>query len=41
MKTLEDVLEEIAPEPDPEFVADMERRMQEADRRARRTRLPG
>jgi len=27
MKTLEEVLEEIRPEPDPEFVADMERRM--------------
>ncbi len=27
MKTLEDVLEEIRPTPDPEFVADMERRM--------------
>jgi hypothetical protein len=29
MKTLEDVLEEIAPKPDPDFVADMERRMQQ------------
>src|SRR5688500_5841405 len=29
MKTLEDVLEEITPQPDPEFVADMERRMQQ------------
>jgi hypothetical protein len=28
MKTLEDVLEEIVPTPDPDFVADMERRMQ-------------
>ena len=28
MKTLEDVLEEITPQPDPEFAADMERRMQ-------------
>ena len=28
MKTLEDVLEEIRPTPDPDFVADMERRMQ-------------
>ena len=28
MKTLEDVLEEITPTPDPDFVADMERRMQ-------------
>ena len=28
MKTLEDVLEEIRPAPDPDFVADMERRMQ-------------
>src|SRR5688500_5960191 len=27
MKTLEDVLEEITPQPDPGFVADMERRM--------------
>ena len=29
MKTLEDVLEEITPQPDPDFVADMERRMQQ------------
>ncbi|HYH58588.1 MAG TPA: DUF4349 domain-containing protein [Thermoleophilaceae bacterium] len=28
MKTLEDVLEEITPAPDPDFVADMERRME-------------
>lgn len=28
MKTLEDMLEEIVPTPDPDFVADMERRMQ-------------
>ena len=42
MKTLEDVLEEIRPVPDADFVADMERRMQlgfPADRRTRR--LPG
>ena len=30
MKTLEDVLEEITPEPDPDVVADMERRMEQA-----------
>jgi hypothetical protein len=29
MKTLEDVLQEITPQPDPDFVADMERRMQQ------------
>ena len=40
MKTLEDVLEEIAPQPDPEFVADMERRMQELTTEPSRTRLP-
>jgi hypothetical protein len=45
MKTLEDVLEEIAPQPDPEFVADMERRMQEltaepGGTRRRRFKLP-
>ena len=36
MKTLEDVLEEITPEPDPDFVADMERRMQQAYTKPRR-----
>ena len=41
MKTLEDVLEEIRPTPDPEFVADMERRMQLGFPRAeRKRRLP-
>lgn len=36
MKTLEDVLEEITPQPDPDFVADMERRMQQTYARPRR-----
>jgi hypothetical protein len=36
MKTLEDVLEEITPEPDPDFVADMERRMQATYTKPRR-----
>jgi len=42
MKTLEDVLEEVRPAPDPDFVADMERRMQLGfpPRRKRRLRLP-
>ena len=40
MKTLEDVLEEITPQPDPEFVADMELRMQKLAAEPRRTRLP-
>jgi hypothetical protein len=39
MKTLEDVLEEIRPTPDPEFVADMERRMQLGFPRKRERRL--
>jgi hypothetical protein len=44
MKTLEEVLEEIRPEPDPGFVADMERRMKlgfppRRDRRLPRLRL--
>jgi hypothetical protein len=39
MKTLEDVLEEITPQPDPDFVADMEWRMQHAfPRPERKTR---
>ena len=45
MKTLEDVLQEITPQPDPDFVAEMERRMKEGfpapDRkRTLRERLP-
>jgi hypothetical protein len=40
MRTLEDVLDEIRPEPDPDFVADMERRMQLGFPPRRRHRLP-
>ncbi len=40
MKTLEDVLEEIRPAPDPDFVADMERRMKRGFPRERKRRLP-
>lgn len=43
MKTLEDVLEEITPTPDPDFAAEMERRMQQGfppRRRPRFRRLP-
>lgn len=40
MKTLEDVLEEIRPTPDPDFVADMERRMQLGFPPPRKRRLP-
>ena len=45
MKTLEDVLQEITPQPDPDFVAEMERRMQEGfpapdGKRTLRDRLP-
>jgi Domain of unknown function (DUF4349) len=40
MKTLEDALEEIRPTPDPEFVADMERRMRLGFPRERKRRLP-
>jgi hypothetical protein len=40
MKTLEDVLDEIRPAPDPDFVAEMERRMQFGFPSRRRRRLP-
>jgi len=40
MKTLEDVLEEIRPAPDPDFVADMERRMRLGFPSRRKRRLP-
>ncbi|MFL6038634.1 MAG: DUF4349 domain-containing protein [Gaiellaceae bacterium] len=40
MQTLEDVLEEITPAPDPDFVADMERRMRSGFPSKRRRRLP-
>lgn len=40
MKALEDVLEEIRPVPDPEFVADMEQRMRLGFPRERARRLP-
>ena len=40
MKTLEDVLEEITPTPDPDFVADMEWRMRRAFPPPRKRRLP-
>ena len=42
MRTLEDVLEEITPTPDPDFVADMESRMRRGfpNPRKRRLRLP-
>ncbi len=40
MKTLEDVLEEIRPVPDPDFVADMEWRMRRGFPRERNARLP-
>ncbi len=40
MRTLEDVLEEITPTPDPDFVADMESRMRRGFPRARKWRLP-
>jgi uncharacterized protein DUF4349 len=40
MRTLEDVLEEITPVPDPAFVADMESRMRRGFPQARKRRLP-
>jgi hypothetical protein len=40
MRTLEDVLEEITPAPDPAFVAEMEERMRRGFPRARKPRLP-
>jgi len=40
MRTLEDVLEEITPTPDPGFVADMESRMRQGFPRKRKSRLP-
>ena len=40
MKTLEDVLEEITPAPDPGFVADMESRMRQGFPRKRKIRFP-
>ncbi len=40
MKTLEDVLEEIRPTPDPDFVADMEWRMKRGFPHERKRRLP-
>ncbi len=40
MKTVEDVLEEIRPAPDPDFVADMEWRMRRGFPRERKARLP-
>ena len=40
MKTLEDVLEEIRPTPDPDFVADMEWRMRRGFPQERKRRLP-
>lgn len=40
MKTLEDVLEEITPAPDPDFVADMERRMRRGFPPRQKRRLP-
>jgi hypothetical protein len=40
MKTLEDVLEEITPTPDPDFVADMEWRMRRGFPPKRKPRLP-
>jgi Domain of unknown function (DUF4349) len=40
MKTLEDVLEEITPAPDPDFVADMEWRMRRGFPHARKRQLP-
>jgi hypothetical protein len=40
MKTLEDVLEEIRPTPDPDFVADMEWRMKRGFPQERKRRLP-
>ena len=40
MKTLEDVLDEITPAPDPDFVADMEWRMRHGFPPARKPRLP-
>jgi hypothetical protein len=40
MRTLEDVLEEITPVPDPDFVADMEWRMGRGFPRQRKRRLP-
>lgn len=40
MKTLEDVLEEITPTPDPDFVADMERRMRQGFPQQRKRQLP-
>jgi hypothetical protein len=40
MQTLEDVLEEITPAPDPNFVADMELRMRRGFPRKRKRRLP-
>lgn len=40
MRTLEDVLEEITPTPDPDFVADMEWRMRRGFPATRRRRLP-
>ena len=40
MKTLEDVLEEITPTPDPDFVADMEWRMRQGFPPPRKRRLP-
>lgn len=40
MKTLEDVLEEITPSPDPDFVADMEWRMRRGFPPQRKRRLP-
>src|SRR5215210_3133970 len=40
MTTLEDVLEEISPTPDPDFVADMERRMRLGFPAKRKRRLP-
>ena len=40
MRTLEDVLEEITPTPDPDFVADMERRMRRGFPKPQKRRLP-
>jgi hypothetical protein len=40
MKTLEDVLDEVRPEPDPDFVADMEWRMKRGFPDQRKRRLP-
>ena len=40
MRTLEDMLEEITPAPDPAFVADMEARMRRGFPRKRKSRLP-